>query len=93
MSQDDSPPAQPIPRIPFPNDQLRVWFLTSGNSPIAASIARRLLEHGDSIVAGVCPTEYSTSGSHKEDFEELLKEVASNQDYKLRFKVVSFDIR
>jgi len=44
-------------------------------------------------VAGVCPSEYNTSESHKEDFEELLKEVTSNQEYKLRFKMVSFDIR
>jgi len=44
-------------------------------------------------VAGVFPAEYNTSESHKEDFEELLKEVTSNQEYKSRFKVVSFDIR
>lgn len=93
MSQDDSPPAQPVPRIPFLNDQPRVWFLTSGNSPIGASVARNLLEHGDSVVAGVLPAEYNTSESHKEDFEELLKEMSSNQEYKSRFKVVSFDIR
>lgn len=93
MSQDDSPPVQSAPRIPFPNDQPRVWFITSGNSPIAASIARYLLEHGDSVVAGVRNAEYNTSESHKDDFEALLKEVGLNKGWKSRFKVVSFDIR
>ena len=93
MSEEDSPPAQSTPSIPFPRHQSRVWFLTSGNSPIAASIARHLLEHGDRVVAGVYPVEYNTSETHKEDFEELLKEVSAHQGYKSRFKVVSYNIR
>lgn len=47
----------------------RVWFLTDGLSPIAISLSRHLLEHGDYVVAGILPTEFnSTRGDELRDF-------------------------
>jgi len=90
---DSNTPEQQGPRIPFPSNQPRVWFLTAGCNPTAASIARHLLEHGDSVVAGIHPSEYFSTGSHKEDFGQLLNDVSSNQEWKARLRVIRFDFR
>jgi hypothetical protein len=38
----------------------RVWLLSDGLSPIAVALSRRLLEHGDCVVAGVLSEEYDS---------------------------------
>jgi len=90
---DSNTPEQPGPRIPFPNNQPRIWFLTAGCNPTAASIARHLLDHGDSVVAGIHPSECFSTGSHKEDFGQLLNDVSSNQEWKARLRVIRFDFK
>jgi len=90
---DSNTPEQQGSRIPFPSNQPRVWFLTAGCNPTAASIARHLLEHGDSVVAGIHPSEHFSTGSHKEDFGQLLSDVSSNQEWKARLRVIRFDFR
>ncbi|KIV99035.1 uncharacterized protein PV09_09262 [Verruconis gallopava] len=54
----------------------RVWFLTDGLSPIAISLSRHLLEHGDYVVAAILQQEYDTPRS--EELREFLREVASD---------------
>jgi hypothetical protein len=92
MSNSNTPESHP-PRIPFPHDTPHVWFLTSGCNPIAASIVRQLLEHGDSVVACMHTTDYSSTKAYKYDVHHLLQEVANNEEWKARLRVVRYDIR
>jgi NAD(P)-dependent dehydrogenase (short-subunit alcohol dehydrogenase family) len=56
--QSPLPQAHPkTPQFP-PHKDPRVWFLTDGLSPIAISLSRHLLRHGDSVVAGILPGEF-----------------------------------
>lgn len=91
-----SPPADPKPpRLPkFPaHNAPRVWFLTSGNSPIAISLSRYLLDHGDYIVAGVQPTEFEKDDEQSQDFKEFLEEARGQETWQGRLRVVGLDIR
>jgi len=45
------------PEFPAANAP-RVWLLTDGLSPIAVALSRRLLDHGDCVVAGIVPAEF-----------------------------------
>ncbi|KZF21373.1 NAD(P)-binding protein [Xylona heveae TC161] len=40
-----------------PHQSRRVWFLSSGNSPIGITLTRWLLDHGDAVVCGMAPSE------------------------------------
>ena len=43
----------PVPLTFPPSSSPRVWLLTSGPCPVGITVARALLEHGDSIVLGL----------------------------------------
>jgi NAD(P)-dependent dehydrogenase (short-subunit alcohol dehydrogenase family) len=43
-----------------PSTSPKVWLLTDGLSPLAVGLARRLLENGDCVVAGIQPGEFYT---------------------------------
>jgi hypothetical protein len=60
------------PQFPSHNDP-RVWFLTDGLSPIAISLSRHLLQHGDYVVSGVLPLEYA--GERGDDLREFIGEL------------------
>lgn len=79
-----SPPAQSshasaqpsIPKVPQfpPHNAPRVWFITDCLAPVAISLSRYLLEHGDYVVAGVVPTEFTEKRG--DELREFLVEVA-----------------
>lgn len=79
-----SPPAQSshvsaqqsVPKVPQfpPHNAPRVWFVTDGLAPVAISLSRYLLEHGDYVVAGVVPTEFTERRG--DELREFLAEVA-----------------
>jgi hypothetical protein len=48
------------PQYP-PHNAPRVWFLTDGLSPIAISLSRHLLEHGDYVIAGTIPSDFEVA--------------------------------
>ena len=68
--------AQSIPKVPQfpPHNAPRVWFITDGLCPIAISLSRYLLEHGDYVVAGVVPSEMTQQRG--EELKEFWPEVA-----------------
>ncbi|KAF2672026.1 short chain dehydrogenase/reductase family protein-like protein [Microthyrium microscopicum] len=82
MSQDPPSPTDNAPpsftRGPdFPASRdPRVWLLTDGLSPVALALTRRLLEHGDFVIAGVLPEEYA--GTRGEAFRNLEDELAAD---------------
>ncbi|KAE9969369.1 hypothetical protein BLS_005394 [Venturia inaequalis] len=62
-----------IPQYP-PHNAPRVWFMTDGLAPIAISLSRYLLEHGDYVVAGTLPSEFE--GARGEGLRSFMGEVA-----------------
>jgi hypothetical protein len=50
-------------RVQEPGIGHNVWFMTNGLSPIAATLARRLIDQGDCVTLGVLPEELKGSGS------------------------------
>jgi hypothetical protein len=48
--------------------------LTDGLSPIAISLSRQLLEHGDYVVAGIFPAEFNSARG--DELREFMAEVA-----------------
>ncbi|OCL08522.1 NAD(P)-binding protein [Glonium stellatum] len=86
------PPRPRSPRFP-PHNAPRVWFLTTGTSPIAIALARQVLEHGDYIVAGVLPLEFEKNNERSEEFREFLEEVKRTERWRERLRVVGLDGR
>lgn len=43
----------PVPPTFPPSSNPRVWLLTSGPCPVGITVARAVLEHGDSVVLGL----------------------------------------
>jgi NAD(P)-dependent dehydrogenase (short-subunit alcohol dehydrogenase family) len=59
-----------------PSTSPKVWLLPDGLSPLAVGLARRLLENGDCVVAGIQPGEFSTS---RADALKVLLQECDNQ--------------
>ncbi|KAI9658077.1 MAG: hypothetical protein M1821_002737 [Bathelium mastoideum] len=55
-NNNNKPPPPRTPAFP-PSNAPRVWLLTSGDSPVAISLSRLLLAHGDYVLAGIMPGE------------------------------------
>lgn len=91
MSRSPTPDQQRRPH--FPNDRLRVWFLSDGTSPIALSLAQHLLQHGDRVVVGVLPTQQDGDEERVSQLGEFELEVQQTDDWADRFKVLHFDSR
>lgn len=87
---DPKPPR--LPKFPAHNAP-RVWFLTSGNSPVAISLSRYLLDHGDYIVVGVSPSEFEKDDEQSQDFKDFLAEVRGQDTWQGHFRVVGLDVR
>lgn len=58
------PKSPPLP----PHNAPRVWFITSGASPVGIGIARQALKHGDCVVAAIAPELFQ--GKHEDASEQ-----------------------
>lgn len=76
-----------------PSNEPRVWFITAAASIIGISVAWKLLEHGDHVVAGVASAESDEICGSLDDFKRFEQDVQKNPDFLSRLKVVSYDIR
>lgn len=76
-----------------PHDRPRVWLLTDGQSPIAVALARKLLEHGDSVVAGLTRSSVEEEWDSEDDLAALRAELKEHGIAQGRLKTVTFDIR
>lgn len=86
----------PTPALQFPTlNAPRVWLLTSGDSPIGVSLARKVLDHGDYVVSGIIPSDFERDGARSEDFQDFLAEVSKKAaaGWKERLKIVALDVR
>jgi len=91
MSRSSSPDQSRQPQ--FPNDRLRVWFLTDGTSPVAIKLAEHLLEYGHSVIT-VLPACHSADDEERgAQFEALEAQVSSNVGWTKRFKVLRYNVR
>lgn len=80
------------PKFP-PHNAPRVWFITTGTSPIAIALARQVLEHGDYVVAAVLPVEFEKHEERSEDFRVFVEDVKRTERWKERLRVVGLDGR
>lgn len=91
-----SKPASTVPRPRFPtHPEPRVWFLSSGASPIGIALSRQLLAHGDSVVFGTKSKEVLDPNNLRcIDFTTFWEEEVLVKDgWKGRAKVISLDGR
>ncbi|EON61531.1 hypothetical protein W97_00746 [Coniosporium apollinis CBS 100218] len=92
MASNGTPKPPRSPQFPQANAP-RVWFLTNGASPIAISLARKVLEHGDCVVAGVSPLEFEKNEDRSLEFKEFLEEVKRLERWREKLRVVGLDGR
>ena len=86
----------PTPALQFPTHNApRVWLLTSGDSPIGVSLARKILDHGDYVVSGIIPADFERVGARSEEFQDFLAEVCkkAGAGWKERLRIVALDVR
>ncbi|KAI1971209.1 hypothetical protein LOZ53_000497 [Ophidiomyces ophidiicola] len=79
---------------PFPpHDSPRVWLLSAGDSPIGISLTRRLLAHGDYVVAGVTPSKPEKQDSRRLNFDHFLGDITGeDSEFGWRERLVSVDL-
>ena len=83
----------PTPPLQFPTHNApRVWLVTSGDSPIGVSVARKVLDHGDHVVSGIILSDFERDGARSEEFQDFLCEV-SQKGWKDRLKILELDVR
>ena len=86
----------PTPPLQFPTHNApRVWLLTSGDSPIGVSVARKVLDHGDYVVSGIIPSDFERDGARSGEFQDFLCEVSkkTGAGWKDRLRIVALDVR
>lgn len=74
----------------------RVWVVTSADTPVGISLLRRVLDHGDFLVAGIDGAAFESNARKSKGFKEVLTEIAhypSRKDWQNRLKVVYLDLR
>lgn len=81
-------PAATRPKSPGfpPHNAPRVWFLTNGSSPIKIELARKVLDHGDYVVASVQPQD-----ERRDDFMDFLEEVKQKPERAKKVRAVQLD--
>ncbi len=83
----------PHPHFP-PSSTPRVWLITAAISPIGIAIARAVLAHGDSVIAGVRDGELAEgSGERGDEFRDFYMEECEREEWKDRIKGVGLDGR
>ncbi|KAF2755573.1 short chain dehydrogenase/reductase family protein-like protein [Pseudovirgaria hyperparasitica] len=86
------PPRPRSPHFP-PHNAPRVWLLVHGTSPINIALARKVIEYGDYVVAGVLPVEYERDEERMSEFKEFLEEAKRTERWRERLRVVGLDAR
>ena len=72
-----------------PHAQPRVWFITAAASPIAISLSRELLAHGDIILAGNDSISLGKEDPIRANELGLLSEDAEREGWGERFRIVN----
>lgn len=89
--------ATSTPESIFPiSNSPRVWLLSSADTPVGISLLRRILAHGDFLVAGIDQQAFESDSFKSKGFKEVLTEIAhypSRKDWQARLKVVALDLR
>ncbi|KAJ9657349.1 hypothetical protein H2198_004360 [Neophaeococcomyces mojaviensis] len=74
----------------------RVWIVSSADTPVGISLLRKVLDHGDFLVAGIDQAAFENGSYKSKGFKEVLTEIAehpSRKDWRTRMKVVALDLR
>ena len=81
------------PHFP-PSTTPRTWLITAATSPIGIPIARAVLAHGDSVVAGIRYGEIDTNGEERgEEFREFMAEECVREGWGDGIRAVGLDGR
>jgi hypothetical protein len=67
--------------------------MTCGTSPIAITLAKQVLDHGDYVVSGVLPSEFEKREGQSEDFRTFIEDVKRTERWRERLRVVGLDGR
>lgn len=83
-----------LPSPHFPSHTLpRVWLITAATSPVGNALARCVLAHGDSVIAGVRTKESSENSDEQDDEPMAFWDEVVNQGWRERCRVVSLNGR
>lgn len=91
MAADPDTSSAQAPNFPSHNAP-RVWFLSSADSPIGVALARRVLDHGDYVVAGLPVIDHEEREERSLEFRMLLKEIRQEDGTKNKLRPVAYDI-
>ncbi|KAI9728774.1 MAG: hypothetical protein M1828_002880 [Chrysothrix sp. TS-e1954] len=58
----------------------RVWFITAATSPIGLAVTRQLIDHGDSVIAGVQPHGTEIDDGRDEEYQAFLDDLRRRND-------------
>lgn len=74
----------------------RVWLVSSADTPVGISLLRKVLDHGDFVIAGINQADFESNAPRSKGFKEVLTEIAhypARKDWRARLQVVSLDLR
>lgn len=74
----------------------RVWLVSSADTPVGISLLRKVLDHGDFLIAGIDQGAFESGSPKSKGFKEVLTEIAhfpSRRDWQARLQVISLDLR
>ena len=71
----------------------RVWLITAGTSPIAISLARRLIDRGDDVVAGIPNSAFLDPQETEREFNAFYQDIQSRPETKSKLRYFPYHIR
>lgn len=79
----------------FPNHSLqaRVWLITAATSPIGIALIRRVLAHGELVVAGVKKTEICEEDDQRGDVLRAFWDDIEREGWRDKVRVVGLEGR
>lgn len=93
----DNPHPSVTAEATFPvSNSPRVWVVSSADTPVGISLLRRILAHGDFLVAGIDQAAFESDAPKAKGFKEVVTEIAnfpSRKDWQSRLKAVALDLR
>lgn len=74
----------------------RVWIISSADTPVGISLLRKIMVHGDFLIAGIDQAAFENNSYKSKGFKEVLSEIAeqpARKDWRARLKVIALDLR
>ena len=74
-----------------PHKHPRTWFITAATSPVGLAVTKQLIDHGDTVIAGVQPDGIEVDDGRDDEFHSFIDDMRRRNDAHNRLTTMPFN--